>query len=514
MVHLNSKSRTLNAAINTYIGLVTKVIGILLSFINRTIFIKYLSDKYLGLNGLFTNILALLSLVELGFGGAMVYHLYEPTAYMDEEKLSALLVFYRRIYRRFGCVTGLIGLGLLPFIHVFINDRDQIQEIYLIYLMLLMESTLSYLFAYKRSIISVDQRDYILSRYRLLFSLIKSFGQVLIIILFKNYIGYLFIGILSVLLENIFVSAKANKLYPFIRDNKRHTLSKENKDIIWRDVKALSIYKFGGTILDSTDNVIISVFSGLISIGFLSNYNMIIASVEMLVSQFTRGITAGVGNFVVKEDNQKKEDLLKRITFINFMLYGFTFVCLYFLLNPFIELWIGKQYILDSKIVFILCFNHYIYGMMNSVWTFRSTMGLFRRGRYRPAVSAIINLLVSIFLGRRLGVLGVLLGTSITRLTTNAWFDPWIVYHYGLRRPVFSFYIKQMIYFWVLILDIVIIKGIFYLSIIGVGYLSLIVKFCICTLVVALSFLLFLKSEEVKYIIASLKILNPILKHN
>lgn len=502
---MNSNSRTINAINNTYIGILAKVISIILSFITRTVFIRYLSTEYLGLNGLFTNILAVLSLAELGFAGAIAYHLYEPIAYLNEDMISSLINFYKKVYQIMGCIIGLAGICALPLIHIFITDGSKLKDFNLIYFLFLTESIMAYFFAHIRSIISADQREHILSKYRMLFNLIKAVLQIAIIIHIRSYIGFLLLGILCSLFEHCIISYRAGRLYPFIKKKRKLKLDKEHERRIWRDVKSLAIYKTGGTILNSTDNIMISAFSGLISMGYLSNYNMIIGAVEDLVSQFSYGITAGVGNFIVKESSKKQEELLYKITFINFMLYGFAFVCLYCCLNPFIELWIGTRYILDSKIVFIICLNNYINCMLISIWTYRSAMGLFKYGKYRPLISSMINIALSILLGIRMGVLGVLLGTMITRLITNAWFDPWIVFHYGLKSSVINYYIRQLRYFGVIVIDIIITEGIFHHAFNKITLTGLFMKFIICTLVVIISFLLFIKTEELRFIISSAK---------
>ena len=255
------------------------------------------------------------------------------------------------------------------------------------------------------------------------------------------------IQIICTFAENYLVSRKADKLYPYLKEYKKEKLEKSEIKTIFNNVKALMIYKLGSTILDGTDNIIISAFLGVAWVGKLSNYTLILGALSMVTYQFTNAVTASVGNFIVKESKERQEFLLKTITFANFLIYGFSFVCLVTLMNPFIELWIGKEYLLDMQTVFIISLNWYIFGMMNSIWTFRSTMGLFVHGQYRPAISAIINVVISLMLVEQMGLLGVLLGTTITRFVTNVWYDPLIVYKHGLQKSVKNYYFNWMIVF-------------------------------------------------------------------
>jgi O-antigen/teichoic acid export membrane protein len=497
---MNTSSRTINSFRNTLIGITAQIINIILSFITRTVFIKYLSIEYLGVNGLFTNILTVLSLAELGFGTAMIYSLYKPLAQNDYKSITALMNFYSKVYKIIGFAIGILGLALIPALDIIIKDQLNIEHLSLIYVLFLANSITSYFFAYKRSIIITDQRDYILSQYKLYFSIIKALLQILVIVLTKSFIIYLLVQIFSVFAENFFVSLKADKLYPYLKTNKQVKLEKTEKKSIWNNVKALMIYKLGSTVLDGTDNIIISAFLGVIWVGKLSNYTLIVGSLSMIVLQFTNAIAASVGNFIVKESEERQESLLKTITFANFIICGFSFVCLYILINPFIYLWIGSDYLLSQETVFIISFNWYIFGMMNSIWTFRATMGLFVYGKYRPAISAIINVIVSILLAKPMGLFGVLLGTTITRFTTNVWYDPLVVYKYGLQKSVKSYYYIWLKYLAVVLVDIALIS---YIS----GYLpvstitTFVIQMIICVVFTPITFLMiFGRTEEFKYL--------------
>jgi O-antigen/teichoic acid export membrane protein len=329
--------------------------------------------------------------------------------------------------------------------------------------------------------------------------------QIFVLVVTGSFIGYLVIQIICTFTENYFISLKVDKLFPYLKQYRQAKLSKIEKKDIWINVKALLIYKLGSKMLDGSDNIIISAFIGLTWVGIYSNYVLIVGSMSLLLSQFTKAISASVGNFVVKENTERQEFLLKTITLANFFLYGISFVCLSLLLNPFIQLWLGDEYLLDNRTVFVISLNWYIFGMMNSIWNFRSSMGLFVYGKYRPAISAIINIVVSIFLAKNMGLFGVLLGTTLTRIVTNVWFDPLIVYKYGFNKSAKNYYMKWLKYV-ILVLGNLVIVTLLSSFLTETTIIVFLIKLLICISIPLTTFMLILhKTEEFEYLFSMVR---------
>lgn len=455
---MNEKSRLFNTIRNSAVGMLVQGSSILLNFLVRLVFVRYLSQEYLGVNGLFTNVLTVLSLAELGVGNAIIYSLYKPVAEKSEREIAALLYFYKKIYRIIGCVVISLGILLVPLIPYLIKNTNDIPDVTFIYLLFLANTSFSYFFAYKRSIFSADQRESVISENRLCFNIVRAILQCVVLITTKNFILYLLVQIACTFGENLFISVRADKAYPFIKKYKKERILKEKVLEIKQNVKSLMIYKVGSTVLDGTDNIILSATSGVASVGVLSNYTLIVNSVNQVLSQVMHSMTSSVGNFIAKESEKRYEELLNNITFVSFVFFGATFVCLNCLMNPFISLAFGEQYVLGHAEVFVISLNFYIYGMMNSIWTFRSTMGLFVYGKFRPLVSAVINVVVSIILANHIGMLGILLGTTITRITTNVWFDPYIVFKHGLHKSAKQYYISWVKYLIIALIAILFVN--------------------------------------------------------
>ena len=437
---MNEKSRTSNVLLNSVVGVLVQVGKILMSFLVRIIFIQYLSKEYLGISGLFSNILTILSLAELGVGGAIEYSLYKPVAERDYRTIAALIALYRKTYLVIGCVICGVGLLLIPLLPLLIRDADAIRDVPLIYTLYLLNTFISYFSAHKRSIFVADQRERVLSRYKLFFVFLMSAGQCAILVLTHNFLLYLTVQLLCTIGENLYVSIRADREYPFLKEHRDARLPASEIRPIVQNVKSLMIYKVGSTALDGSDNIILSAFEGLDWLGKLSNYTLIVSSINTLMVQLMTTLCASVGNYIARESSEQHEGLLRKTSMYAFCLFGASSVCLVCLSSPFIRLVFGEDYVLSAEAVLVLVLNYYIYGMMNPVWTFRNTMGLFAHGKYRPLVSAVINIVVSIVLAKLIGPVGVLLGTTITRISTNLWYDPYIVYKHGLRTSPLPFY--------------------------------------------------------------------------
>lgn len=498
---MNKKSRSDNTILNSLAGMVSQLGNVLLNFIVRMVFVRYLNEEYLGVNGLFSNILTVLSLAELGVGNAIIFNLYKPIAENNKQEIAGYMNLYRKAYICIGTTVFAVGMAISPFLDLLIKDTPDIPHLTIIYYLFLANTTCSYFFAYKKSMFTADQRDRVVSQYRFYYAILKSVLQCIVLIVTKNFIVYLIIQVLCTFLENCTVSIKADKCYPFLKKYKKEKISKEKLKTVVTNVKATMIYKIGGVLLDGTDNIILSMMIGVTLVGKLSNYTLIVTSITMVMQTIISSLTASIGNFIAKEDRSRHEDLLNNVTFISFVFYGFSFVCLASLMTPFVELAFGAKYVLNTSEVFVIALNFYIIGMMNSVWMFRSTMGLFVYGKYRPLVSAGINIVVSVLLAKQIGLLGVLLGTTISRFVTNVWFDPYIVYKYGLNKKPTKYYLKWMKYLIISIVTFFIVGFIF--NFIGTGGIFIFVLKCVVSVsVVIIVFCLFcFKTSEFKVFI-------------
>lgn len=500
---MKKNGRVKNSIFNTLSGLTNRALSVLISFIVRTVFIKCLSADYLGINGLYTSILTMLSLAELGFGTAMVFSMYKPLAENDQHKLQQLMKLYKTVYSIIGTFILVVGLILVPFLKYLIKDPPDVEGITFYYILFLLNTVFSYwFFAYRNSLLQADQKAYVINNVSTISNILKSIVQIILLLVFHNYTVYLITQILFTILQNIWLALKVRKTYPWIRQNCKDRISKKERNRIFKDVKALMINKVSHVVLNATDNIIISSFVGIKWVGILSNFTLIVDAITSVLTQITSSFSASLGNYFASEDNESGYILFRRVEFLNFWLYGFSSISLLILLNPFVTLWVGENYTLDNFSVVALSINFFVAGFMNTLWTFRSTLGLFVQGQYRALVVAFLNIVLSIALSYPFGVAGVLIATSISRALVNLWYDPLILHKYGFNKSVKSFYLRYLFRIILLVLVSIIMifvsKEVIFRN--GVTLLNFVIMCLIILVFVNFIFaIIFMKTDEFKY---------------
>ena len=498
---MKQRSRTEYSLINIVVNLGGYGLNTLIGFVCRIVFVRTLAADYLGVSGLFTNILSMLSLAELGIGSAIGYALYKPLAENDEEKIASLMQFYGKAYKLIGLFVAVIGLLMLPFLNVIINNPPDIKEnLYFVYLLYLFNVVFSYFFSYKSTLLSAAQRNYIVAGYNYLVTIGQSILQMIYLALTHEYIGYLIIQIVGGALYNVWISCKANKDYPYIKNKNAAPLSKkETKSLLW-NVKALTVNKLSGVLVNNTDNIAITYFNGLKSVGFASNYVLFSTTLDALITRTFNALTGSVGNLNASKDNEGRYAFFKVLNLANFWLYGWAAIGMVFVSGDLVRLFYGESYVLPLRIPLILAINFYTIGMLHASYTYKSTLGLFKYGQYILIFTGIINLVLDVILGSKFGVFGIYVATLIARLCTNLWYEPYAVYWYGLRKNPLLYLVRYGIFTVVL----AVAGGMCYLlcSIcdFSVG-LNILIKCVICTVIPNTFFVLcFMKTAEFKYL--------------
>ncbi len=444
-------SRTSKSIKNLIFSFSTQIGILLINFLSRTIFIKILGAEILGINGLFTNILTLLSFTELGFGNAIIYSMYKPIKEKNTEKITALLNFYKNIYNIVIIIVMVIGIGLIPFLNVIINLEKPIEHLVLYYLLFLFNTIASYMFAYKASIINVNEKLYVTKLILFITMFLQFIAQTIVLYITHNYIAYLIIQIACTLLNNIVCSIVANTMYPYIK--KKNKLEKKEKQIIYKNVGSIFVYKVSGLVLNNTDNIFISILVNTLMVGYYSNYYMIVSAITNIISIALNSISASVGNLMQENDTVKQNEVFLQTNFICFILTGFCALELVGIVNDFIVLWIGADFVLEFKVVIIIILNFYIYTMQNPVWIFRDTTGLFNDAKNSTIILAIMNIILSLILGKVMGIFGILLATALSRVLVTSWHQPYMLYKKIFKLPSTAFFRKHLYYIFVLLIS-------------------------------------------------------------
>lgn len=452
-----SNSRTKNTVRNIIFGTANQVTSLILSFISRTIFIKILGAGYLGINGLFSDILMMLSMADLGLGTAMVYSFYKPLAEHDNDKIAALIAFYRKIYNFIALAVAVSGLSLVPFLGYIVHLDKPIAHIELYYLFFLANAVVSYLFVYKTSIIDADQKNYVVAKYQMLVNFGRVVLQSISLLILKNYFVYLIIQVLSSLVNNLIASRKANELYPYIRESS-HKLDPAEKKSIYANMKSIFIYKISGVLLNGTDNTLISILIGTVWVGFYSNYNLVIVALNNFINIIYSSATASIGNLIVNEKPRKRFEIFQSMQAISLIISTFSTVCLYMLFNNLIFVWLGTKYVLSSYILAAIIGNFYFGSVVHPIWSYREATGLYMQTKYIMIIAAIENLILSIIMGKLMGMPGILFASLIARLTTYFWYEPNLLFKKYFQEPVKKYYITLLVNAIFTVLIIVIIS--------------------------------------------------------
>lgn len=505
---MEKRSRTTYSIMNIFASFAGYGLNILLSFICRMIFTRFLAEEYLGINGLFSNIISMLSLAELGIGTAIGYSLYKPVANDDKTKIATLMQFFGKAYKVIGLVVGIVGVCMLPFLNLIIREKPDIPEnLYVIYLLYLFSTASSYFFSYRSTILIAYQRNYVVVSISYIIVIIQNILQMLVLVLTKKFILYLVIQVLCTYITNICISWKAKKDYPFIDDKNSPPITKEEKKGLITNVRALTVTKLAGILVNNTDNIVITYFNGLVTTGAASNYTLLSGTLTSLVGQLFSSLTASIGNLNATESDERKYEFFSILNLANFWFYGWGAIGIAVVSSDIVELCFGSNYVLDWTIPVIIAINFYVVGMQNAVWSYKSTLGLFRHGQYLLLVTAAINIVGDIILGKQYGVFGIFLATVIARLLTNVWYDPYAVFKYGLKRNPYQYFVQYIKYALVLVMTAVICIGV--CNYIAVSLpLQVVAKVVVCTIVPNGVFVLvFGRTSEFGYLYNKVKVL-------
>lgn len=436
-----SKSTMLNSSILTLVQIFT----ILVKFITQTIFIKYLGKEYLGLNGLFTNVLSVLSFAELGVGSAIVFSLYAPLAKRDENSISALMNLFRKAYNAIGIIIAFAGVVMIPVLPYLIKDYNDLTHVSLYFVLYISNSVVSYFFTYKRSLLIADQKEYISALNQLKYTALQVVLQVAVLFFFHSYAYYLIVAIITTLLSNFTISRKVDRLYPYLSKHRNLKVDTKSIHIIRNNIVGMVGSKIGSIVVRSTDNLLLSAFMGIYIVGIYSNYLLIVTSISSVFTKLISSVTASVGNLIAENNKKRTFDVFRTHYTINFFIVSVSAGCLLVSLNPFIKFWAGKSYTLALSIVIIIVLNYFFDQLRQSSLTFITAYGLFVANGKKSVVEAIMNFAFSftLLVGFHLGIRGVLLGTILTNLILNSWWEPLLLFRagFGFRKKYMRFYL-------------------------------------------------------------------------
>lgn len=431
-------------------GVGQKIVSMLVGFASRQIFIYYLGREFVGLNGLFGKVLSFLSLAELGIGSAITVYLYKPLAEKDENTVRTYMHFYKRCYQVIGWIVLGIGLCLVPFLPDLVTfDGAPPVNLYVVYLLFLANSVASYwFFAYKTNILNADQKGYYVNNRDSIFTMAASLLKCLVVIFTRNFILALATELAVGIAKNIAIAHKADQLYPFIREGKAEPMPKDVLQKLFRDVRALFINNLSFKLLSAVDTIVISAVLSTALVANTDLYTMIINYVVMIIAMATVSLGASVGNLNARETLEKRLSVFRQLDLANFWVSSFSTVCLFQLLTPCVALLFreknGADLTVSTTVVVCLVIRFYMGTVNNTLMTFKNAMGLLRQGCYLALFGGVLNVVLTLWMAKFLGLTGVFLSTVVSEICTTFFANGWYVFHDGFKLP-FRPYLAKMV---------------------------------------------------------------------
>lgn len=422
----------------------------------RTLFIRLLGIEYSGISTLFSDILSTLSLAELGIGSAIVYALFKPVANGDHKKTAALMHYYKRAYQIVAGVVLAAGLAVVPFLDFIVKDVPDVKEdIRLIYILYVINSAVSYLLIYRSTLLTAHQERRKATVIQIVVSLVRVGIEAFILLVFRNFLAYLIVGIVMTRLQNYLISQMAKKLYPEVDKYPQARLSEAERKELGKNIRAMMLYKISRSIAGGCDSIIITSFLGASWVGITGNYTIIIRRVSAFINQFYNSASPSIGNLATEDNADKQYKTFRTLQFLAFWIACFCSVSFIVLFNPFVRIWYGKKYLMPMLLPIALTLYFFLETLIHPVLTFRNTNGLFVQGKYRPVVMVVINIVLSV-LGAyywkergdaAMAIIFVKLATSAAQLVTVQWFDPWLIYKNVFKKPFFGYLKRFALYF-------------------------------------------------------------------
>lgn len=439
-------ARIENSVRNLKYSIISFVLQNVLKFVARTVFINFLFVELLGLNTLFSNILSLLSLIELGFGAAISFSMYKPAASGDIETIKSLNRYYKKIYFITMLVVFVLGIVLIPFFPVLINDYNFGSiNIYIIYFIFLFNTCISYVTANRRALLTIFQRDDVQSKIGILTSILLYGLQIAMLFLFKSYYLYIVIFPLITIIEMIAIYVQTNKMFPYIKE-KAQPLDEGLRKEISTNTVALLFHKVGGTVVYATDSILISSMVGIAVLGIYSNYYIIISALVSGFSLLSNAVRGSVGNIIASGEKEYVYTVFKRLNFVLFWLLGFCAICLFILYQPFVSLWLSSDYLLPYSTVILIVISFYLNVSKTFSSLFKECAGLMKQDKIRPLIEAVVNLVASVILGKYMGLNGIILGTIISTVTGPMITEIYVLYKHYFKKSWLKYYPRILLY--------------------------------------------------------------------
>lgn len=479
---MTPKTRSGNSIANISSGIIGKTLLFFAAFSVRTAFIRVLGAEYAGINGLLANLLGILTLSDLGIEEVFLYFLYNAIKQNEEEKLSAIINYFKRTYIAIGSIFFVIGCSLIPILPLIVNSGILMNRVIVYYILCLLNTCASYFFSYRILVLKADQKQIYDNIVTTALQILLYIIQFVCIVKWKSYVGFLILQLMFTIIRNIVLTVISTKKYPFIRTKI------DNSDYVWvikeqmlKKIKSTFIYRAGTILIHYSDNILISMLLGTATVGLYSNYMLLFGYADAYIYIVTTGVVASIGNLNAEGERNQSFKVFRELLFLYFVIATIVVNIAAVCIQPVIPIWIGDAFLLDDKTLFSILLLQYFNILSTPAVKFRETLGKFEEVRGITVLAVVLNVVLSFTLGQDIGISGIILATVISKGLTLYWYEPMIVYKKWFLQHSSSYYICLIRYVAVtgicLVLNITICSFIpeHIAGIIGRGAVSLII---------------------------------------
>jgi O-antigen/teichoic acid export membrane protein len=465
-------------------------------FIARSVIVYALGEEYLGLSSLFTSILQVLNVSELGFSASIIYFMYKPLAESDTERVCALLAYLRKVYKIVGVVIFGVGILITPFIpYIIKSDVPTDINIYLLYILYLVNTSVSYLlFSYKDALLTAIQRLDLTKIANTFITVIQYGLQLIALLYFRNYYLYVLALVMGTVFNNIFTAFICNKKFP--QYTCRGSIDQTSKKDIITKVKGMMICNISGVTYTSLDSIIISAFVGLSSVAIYNNYILIYSSVGSLIILIRTSMQASIGNSIVTESREKNLGDMELLQFLFSILAGFCSTCMICLFQPFMSLWMGESMLLSMMDVVLIGIWFMVTVVQHAYYLYSTGNGLWDELKWAYIFSTCFNLIMNIVLGKLIGITGIILASLLSAFISGTIWQCLVLFKSYYKMSAKNYILRQFVYFgaW----SIVVAMTYFVCNLVPTGgFKEFVIRVIICVIVSCI--LIFAFSFKTKY---------------
>lgn len=437
-------SRTAKSARNVGVSILVQVLITVLGFITRTVFIAQLGVAMVGVYSVLTSLLALLALADLGISGALMYALYKPLRAGDTKTTAAIVQYAGRLFRWVACAVAVVGIVLLPFLDELVKLEDPVEHLAIFYCVMLADTVVGYLMLNRQVLLNADQKIYLTKTYSLAFNAIRSMAQIVSLLLFESFLLYLVIQVTFTIANNFYVYYRTGSIYPYVRD-RAHALDPAERSSILGSIKAMLVYRVGGLVLHNSTAILASIIVGTLTLGYYSNYMLILGAAVMVVEVAFSSLTPSVGNLVVGGDRNASRRVFDEMVLLSILINGAIVVAIVALVDEFVILWLGGDFLLPMEVVIAMVVNFYVAGVLMPLWSFRTATGLFRQTKYLMLLAATLSIALAGLAGPLVGLVAIVAAPAVARLLTVGWIEPWLLIRDYLEGGVLPYFLLQIL---------------------------------------------------------------------